>query len=111
MTRAGKIVRPVCVHEGVAGVSSGYVAGMTHTDDRPREVVEQAKRHAEQSRAAMEEKRDKQEGGVSGWVAKRAGKWDLDGQDEASLQRQKFFWNALVDYWFRMDPVHAPGRD
>ncbi|GAB2998617.1 hypothetical protein MBOU_17480 [Mycobacterium bourgelatii] len=51
----------------------------------------------------MQEKRGKQDGGVSGWVAKRAGDWDLEGQDEATMQRQKFFWNFLVDYWFRME--------
>lgn len=51
----------------------------------------------------MQEKRDRQDGGVSGWVAKRAGDWDLDGQDETTMQRQKFFWNFLVDYWFRME--------
>ena len=44
-----------------------------------------------------------QEGGLSGWVAERAGEWDLSGQDETALQRQKFFWNVLMDYWFRME--------
>jgi 1-acyl-sn-glycerol-3-phosphate acyltransferase len=76
---------------------------MTHTDHRPKKVVEQAQRHAEDARVAMRDKRDKQDGGVSGWVADRAGKWDLDGQDETMMQRQKFFWNVLVDYWFRME--------
>ena len=51
----------------------------------------------------MQEKRDKQDGGLGGWVANRAGEWDLSGQDENALQRQKFFWNMLVDYWFRME--------
>ncbi|BCI89686.1 hypothetical protein NIIDMKKI_48920 [Mycobacterium kansasii] len=51
----------------------------------------------------MGDKRDKQDGGLSGWVAKRAGKWDLDGQDETTLHRHKFVWNLLVDYWFRME--------
>lgn len=77
---------------------------MTHsTDHRPSDVVDQAQRFADDARAAMQEKRDKQDGGVSGWVAQRAGDWDLDGQDEATMHRQKFFWNALVDYWFRME--------
>ena len=40
---------------------------------------------------------------LGGWVAERAGRWDLRGQDETALQRQKFFWNVLVDYWFRME--------
>jgi 1-acyl-sn-glycerol-3-phosphate acyltransferase len=51
----------------------------------------------------MEHRRDKQSGGLSGWVAERAGEWDLSGQDETTLQRQKFFWNVLIDYWFRME--------
>ena len=51
----------------------------------------------------MEDQRDGKAGGVSGWVAERAGEWDLSGTDEMSLQRQKFFWNLLVDYWFRME--------
>jgi 1-acyl-sn-glycerol-3-phosphate acyltransferase len=76
---------------------------MTDTDHRPAEVREQAQRHAKQARATMEERRRDQDGGLSGWVAKRAGEWDLSGQDETSLQRQKFFWNVLVDYWFRME--------
>jgi 1-acyl-sn-glycerol-3-phosphate acyltransferase len=76
---------------------------MTHTDRRPSEVREQAHQHAEDARAAMRKRRREQDGGLSGWVAGRAGQWDLGGQDEATLQRQKFFWNVLVDYWFRME--------
>jgi 1-acyl-sn-glycerol-3-phosphate acyltransferase len=76
---------------------------MTDTDHRPAEVREQAQRHAEQARATMENKRSDQGGGLSGWVAERAGEWDLSGQDETTLQRQKLFWNLLVDYWFRME--------
>ena len=49
----------------------------------------------------MDERRSGQGGGLSGWVAERAGRWDLSGQDEATLQRQKYLWNVLVDYWFR----------
>ncbi|HTQ19703.1 lysophospholipid acyltransferase family protein [Mycobacterium sp.] len=76
---------------------------MTHTDDSPMEVRDQAQQHAEDARAAMRQRRRDQDGGVSGWVAERAGQWDLGGQDETTLQRQKFFWNVLVDYWFRME--------
>jgi 1-acyl-sn-glycerol-3-phosphate acyltransferase len=81
----------------------GYSADMTETDHRPAEVREQAQQHADQARASMQDKRDKQDRGLGGWVAKRAGRWDLSGQDETTLQRQKFFWNVLVDYWFRME--------
>jgi 1-acyl-sn-glycerol-3-phosphate acyltransferase len=76
-------------------------------------VREQAQRHAEQARATMDGRRGKQSGGLSGWVAERAGEWDLSGQDETTLQRQKFFWNVLVDYWFRMEIdgwENIPGR-
>ncbi|OBF79203.1 glycerol acyltransferase [Mycobacterium sp. 852002-51163_SCH5372311] len=76
---------------------------MTHTDERPSKVRKQAEHHAEDARAAMRKRRREQDGGLSGWVAERAGQWDLGGQDEATLQRQKFFWNVLVDYWFRME--------
>jgi len=51
----------------------------------------------------MEDQREGKAGGLSGWVAERAGEWDLSGPDEATFQRQKFFWNVLVDYWFRME--------
>src|ERR1700721_1073480 len=76
---------------------------MSYTDHRPAQVREQAQEHAEQARAKMEERRRAQDGGLSGWVADRAGEGDLSGQDDATLQRQKFFWNVLVDYWFRME--------
>jgi 1-acyl-sn-glycerol-3-phosphate acyltransferase len=76
---------------------------MSCEDHRPAEIREQAQEHAEQARASMDERRDKQKGGVGGWVAERAGQWDLSGMDEESLQRQKYFWNVLVDYWFRME--------
>ncbi|WP_041781713.1 lysophospholipid acyltransferase family protein [Mycolicibacterium chubuense] len=76
---------------------------MTTTDDRPEEVRLQALDHADETRAAMAAKREDSGGGLSGWVAQRAGEWDLSGQDEATMQRQKYFWNTLVDYWFRME--------
>ncbi|MGO9151944.1 hypothetical protein [Mycobacterium sp.] len=50
---------------------------MTDTDHRPAEVREQARQHADDARASMQDKRDKQDGGLGGWVAKRAGQWDL----------------------------------
>jgi 1-acyl-sn-glycerol-3-phosphate acyltransferase len=76
---------------------------MTTTDDRPREVRNQARRHADAAREATDEKRRDAGDGLAGWIAGRAGEWNLDGQDEATMQRQKFLWNALVDYWFRME--------
>jgi 1-acyl-sn-glycerol-3-phosphate acyltransferase len=81
----------------------GYLKTMNVSNQRPAKVRQQARRQADQARAAMEDRRAGQDGGLSGWVARRAGKWDLGGQDETLLQRQKFFWNTLVDYWFRME--------
>jgi 1-acyl-sn-glycerol-3-phosphate acyltransferase len=51
----------------------------------------------------MDAKRRDAGDGLGGWIADRAGEWDLSGQDETTMQRQKFLWNVLVDYWFRME--------
>jgi 1-acyl-sn-glycerol-3-phosphate acyltransferase len=59
--------------------------------------------HADETRSAMAAKREETDGGLAGWVAQRAAEWDLGGQDEATMQRQKYFWNTLVDHWFRME--------
>ena len=67
----------------------------------PRE--RQAKRHAEQARKKVDQRREDAAGGVSGWVAGRAGEWTLDGLDNTWMERQKYFWNPLMDYWFRME--------
>jgi 1-acyl-sn-glycerol-3-phosphate acyltransferase len=61
-----------------------------------------AQRFARQSRAKADKKRSEADG-AAGWVAERAGDWDLDAQDLAFMERQKFFWNPLIDYWFRME--------
>ncbi|WP_123027065.1 lysophospholipid acyltransferase family protein [Mycolicibacterium stellerae] len=76
---------------------------MTSTDNRPSEIRLQAAQQAQEARAKMATRRDESDGGLSGWLAERAGQWDLQGPDEATMQRQKFFWNFLVDYWFRME--------
>jgi 1-acyl-sn-glycerol-3-phosphate acyltransferase len=74
---------------------------MTTTDHRSPDVQDQAKEHAEQARARMDERRAEAAGGVSGWFAERAGEWDLRGFDEATMQRQKYFWNTLGVQWWR----------
>jgi 1-acyl-sn-glycerol-3-phosphate acyltransferase len=76
---------------------------MTTTDGRPREIREQAHQQAEEARARMDAKRRQQADGLVGWLNERAGDWELSGQDEATMQRQKYLWNFLVDYWFRME--------
>jgi 1-acyl-sn-glycerol-3-phosphate acyltransferase len=76
---------------------------MTTTDSRPREIREQAQQHADQAREAMDARRDDQDGGLTGWLNKRAGDWELSAADEPTMQRQKYAWNFLVDHWFRME--------
>ena len=61
-----------------------------------------AQRHADQALRQAEERR-RRESGVTGWVADRAGEWSLDEQDWDFIERQKYFWNPLLDYWFRME--------
>ena len=73
------------------------------TDHRPKELQEQAHQYADQARKQADLRRAEQDGGVSGWIADRAGKWELEGPDEPTMQRQKYLWNFLVDYWFRME--------
>jgi 1-acyl-sn-glycerol-3-phosphate acyltransferase len=62
----------------------------------------QAERHAEQAKHKVAERRDAQSG-VSGWVGERAAQWTLDGPDWVFMDRQKYLWNPLMDYWFRME--------
>jgi 1-acyl-sn-glycerol-3-phosphate acyltransferase len=62
----------------------------------------QAKRHAAEARRKTDARRRKQSG-AAGWVASRAGRWSLEAQDLAFMDRQKYLWNPLVDYWFRME--------
>ncbi len=67
-----------------------------------RHAREQAERYAEQARKKVAQRRGR-ESGAAGWVAERAGRWDLNGPDWAFFERQKYFWNPLMDYWFRME--------
>jgi 1-acyl-sn-glycerol-3-phosphate acyltransferase len=62
----------------------------------------QAKRFAEQAARKADERREKADG-AAGWVAERAGTWTLDAQDYGFMHRQQYFWNPLIDYWFRME--------
>ena len=62
----------------------------------------QARRHADEAKRKVEERRQRQSG-ASGWVAERAGRWSLEGPDSSFMERQKYFWNPLMDYWFRME--------
>jgi hypothetical protein len=75
----------------------------TGTDHRSSEVKNQAQQHADEARARMDAQRRQQDEGLVGWLNKRAGEWDLSAPDEPAMQRQKYFWNTLLDYWFRME--------
>jgi 1-acyl-sn-glycerol-3-phosphate acyltransferase len=48
-------------------------------------------------------RRRERQGGASGWIADRASQWSLDGPDWDFLESQKYLWNPLIDYWFRME--------
>jgi 1-acyl-sn-glycerol-3-phosphate acyltransferase len=62
----------------------------------------QARRHAERAARKADERRERLSG-AAGWVADRAGQWTLDGPDWTFMERQKYLWNPLMDYWFRME--------
>jgi 1-acyl-sn-glycerol-3-phosphate acyltransferase len=62
----------------------------------------QAERHAEEAKRKVAERRERQSG-ATGWIADRASQWSLDGPDWGFIERQKYLWNPLMDYWFRME--------
>jgi 1-acyl-sn-glycerol-3-phosphate acyltransferase len=63
----------------------------------------QAERYAQKAKRKADRRREKASGGASGWVAERAGNWTLEGLDTTFMDRQKYLWNPLIDYWFRME--------
>ena len=67
-------------------------------DERRR----QAERHAAEARRRVDERRQRASGAAA-WVAERAGAWSLEGPDWRFFEAQKYLWNPLVDYWFRME--------
>ncbi len=71
-------------------------------DHRSQSTRRQAEHHAEQARKKAEERQAKQSG-LAGTMADRAAQWNLDGPDWAFFERQKYFFNPLMDYWFRME--------
>src|SRR3954470_3167001 len=75
-------------------------AGSSRNGARTRQ--QQAERFAKQSREKVDARREKASG-AAGWVADRAGQWDLEAQDLRFMELQKFLWNPLIDYWFRME--------
>jgi 1-acyl-sn-glycerol-3-phosphate acyltransferase len=62
----------------------------------------QRERHAARAREKADARRQDADGAAA-WVAKRAGEWSLEGVDDTFMDRQKYVWNPLMDYWFRME--------
>jgi hypothetical protein len=62
---------------------------MTATSDtRPRQIRQQAHEQAEEARARMDARIQQQDEGLTGWLNKRAGEWELSapGHGRASAQ-------------------------
>ncbi len=70
--------------------------------DRDETVRRQADEQAAAAREKMSQRRARQSG-AAGWVSDRASQWDLDAPDWDFIERQKYLWNPLMDYWFRME--------
>ena len=62
----------------------------------------QAEQQAKRAKKKADERRE-QADGVGAWVADRAGQWSLDGPDHGFMHAQKYFWNPLMDLYFRME--------
>src|SRR3954453_7769308 len=75
---------------------------MAQTQTRNGTAAQQGARFAKQARKKADDRREKASG-AAGWVADRAGEWELNEQDLRFLELQKFLWNPLIDYWFRME--------
>jgi 1-acyl-sn-glycerol-3-phosphate acyltransferase len=75
---------------------------MASPNGRSKGGTAQAERHARRAKEKADARRE-QATGAAGWVADRAGEWSLESQDLRWMQVQKFLWNPLMDYWFRME--------
>jgi len=62
----------------------------------------QARKQAQVAKKKADERRE-QADGVEGWVAEQAGDWKLEDREPVWMERQKFFFNPLMDLWFRME--------
>ena len=77
-------------------------AGTTEDDPRPQDVQDRAEEGAARAREKAAEKREEADG-LGGRLADRAGRWELPERGPSGMDRQKYFWNPLMDYWFRME--------
>lgn len=62
----------------------------------------QAEKQAARAKEKVDARREKADG-AAGWVADRAGQWNLDGPDHDFMHKQKYFWNPLMDFYFRQE--------
>ncbi len=65
--------------------------------------VERVREQAAQAAAEKADERLEGLSGAAGWVAERAAEWSLEGPDLDFMERTKYLWNPLMDYWFRME--------
>ena len=75
---------------------------MAGSNGKAKGGAAQAERHARRAKEKADARRE-QATGAAGWVADRAGDWSLEAQDLSWMDRQKYLWNPLMDYWFRME--------
>jgi len=74
-----------------------------HRERRGNGSAERSRRQeAQRARDKVQARRAKQSGAAA-VIAERAAHWNLDGPDWKFFERQKYFWNPLMDYWFRME--------
>jgi 1-acyl-sn-glycerol-3-phosphate acyltransferase len=72
------------------------------TSPRTPSRAEQAERYAKAAAKKVEARRE-DASGAAGWVAGRAGEWSLEVEQSRWMERQKYLWNPLMDYYFRME--------
>ena len=77
-------------------------APRARTNGRDQAQKRQAESQAQHARREGAKRRAKQSG-LTGVLADRAAQWSLDGPDWGFFEGQKYFWNPLMDYWFRME--------
>ena len=75
---------------------------MASSNGKGKAGTAQAEQHARRAKEKADARRE-QATGAAGWVADRAGDWSLEQQDLDWMDAQKYFWNPLMDYWFRME--------
>src|SRR3954464_3698451 len=87
---------------GESGRNRDEEDSMSGSNGKEKGGAAQAVRHARAAKEKADARRE-QATGAAGWVADRAGDWSLDQQDLGWMEAQKYLWNPLMDYWFRME--------